>query len=198
MFFEYATTTPGSIATRLLPLSHCSRSCCASSPPVVTTRSSFSLAGRSASRHRGEEARLRRDVERARLVAGADAVRLRALDHLRVHGDRVAIHEREHHVQVHVRALLLQLHGDRRASAASFSNSRCASSSTICGVVRSLMPIRTVPLPTGMTSPPSIAERPKSWMSNSSCSSLWPASGIPELELRVAGTSGGSDRSCRC
>jgi hypothetical protein len=56
--------------------------------------------------------------------------------------------------------------------AACRSNSLRARISTICALVRSLMPISTVPLPTGITSPPSIEARPKSWMSNSSLSSL--------------------------
>ena len=43
-----------------------------------------------------------------------------------------------------------------------------AKTSTICAVVRSLMPMSTVPPPTGITSPPSSDALPKSWRSNSS------------------------------
>ena len=38
------------------------------------------------------------------------------------------------------------------------ANSLCASISTACGVVRSLMPMRTAPLPMTRTSPPSMVE----------------------------------------
>ena len=55
-------------------------------------------------------------------------------------------------------------------SAAPFSNSAAATCSIIRAWDRSLIPIRTVPLPIGITSPPSREERPKS------CASKRPSS----------------------
>ena len=51
-------------------------------------------------------------------------------------------------------------------SAAPLSNSALATCSIIRPCVRSLIPISTMPLPIGMTSPPSIEASPKSAISN--------------------------------
>ena len=50
-------------------------------------------------------------------------------------------------------------------SAPPFANRERATCSIIRACERSLMPIRTVPLPIGCTSPPSSEARPKSWTS---------------------------------
>ena len=55
-------------------------------------------------------------------------------------------------------------------SAAPLANSALAICSIIRPWVRSLIPISTAPLPIGITSPPSIEARPKSWVSSRSSS----------------------------
>ena len=157
-----------------------------SSPPVVTTRApSPSNPRASAIAPRKLFSGVTSSVPR-RCRPGARCTPSR-LDHLRIDGDRVAVHEREHDVDMQYERFFSMLDGDDPRSAAPFSNSRCANSSTMLrGGALAECRSSTAPLPIGMTSPPSSAARPKSWMSNSSCSSLWSGGRIPEIESGVA------------
>ncbi len=105
---SYATTTPGSSATTLLPSSHCSRSASNASPPVSTTRI-FGDAQHLA-HELGQRALLLLDDEVVGRRSRPDRPRPRAVDDLREQRDEVAVAHRDDGVEVHVAARLRQVH----------------------------------------------------------------------------------------
>ena len=73
-------------------------------------------------------------------------------------GGKIVTRSRSQKVKIVSRCMKERSRGIRPAitrSAWPPANSRAATAATACGVERSPMPMRTMPLPTGMTSPPS-------------------------------------------
>src|SRR6516225_4567349 len=158
-FRSYAITTPGSSATTLLPSSHCSRSASNESPPVSITRilsaptalpiTSGSHPRCSSVTRSSAEDPGRTDQIRAPLITFGNNV-TRSRSHIVITVSR-CIYDRDF--------------GRCTAStclADPARNNDRAIHNTACGVVRSPIPIITVPLPIGCTSPPSTWHRPQS------------------------------------
>src|SRR5690606_5170412 len=106
----------------------------------------------------------------------AHAEGARGVDHLRVDGDGVAVHEGEDHVEVHVRALLLEVDGDHPLGELLLEEALGHQLRHLCGGALADADEHGA-VAQGITSPASIAARPKACTSNASCSSPWPASG---------------------
>ena len=85
------------------------------------------------------------------------------VDDVGIEQHAVAVGEGEDRVEMHGGAQLRHRRDDDPFGC-TLANSVAASWLIACRDVRSLMPIRTLPLPIGMTSPPSSVARPQSWV----------------------------------